>query len=174
MTLKGKKCAMLVEEGFEDLELWYPVIRLREEGAEVVLVGTGSATTYRGKYGLSATADVTAGEVSASDFAAVLVPGGWAPDKLRRYPEVLDLVAAAYKEGKVIAAICHAPWVLISAKILPGHTVTCVSAIKDDVENAGAKYVDAEVVKSGNIITSRTPADLPAFCREIIAALREQ
>ena len=174
MTLKGKKCAMLVEEGFEDLELWYPVIRLREEGAEVVLVGSGSATTYRGKYGLSAVPDVTAGEVTADEFAVVLVPGGWTPDKLRRYPAVLEPGGGCLQQGKDYC--CHLPrtWVLISAKILPPAYYNLLVPLRMMWKMPGPSMWTQRWVKSGNIITSRTPADLPAYCREIISALREQ
>ena len=162
---------MLAEEGFEDLELWYPIIRLREEGCQVVIVGTGRQTTYKGKYGLSVTVDKTAAEVKSEDFDGIIVPGGWAPDKLRRYPEILSLVKSFYDEDKLLATICHGGWVYVSAKVLKGHTMTCVNAIIDDVENAGAKYVDEEVVVDRNLITSRAPKDLPAFMRSIIGYL---
>jgi protease I len=171
MTLEGKKIAMLAEETYEDLELWYPLLRLREAGAETVVVGTGSAPTYASKHGVPVTVNKTANDVSAADFAAVIVPGGFAPDRLRQYPAVLKLVRDAFEQGKVVAAICHGGWVPASAGILKGKTVTCYVAIKDDVINAGATYVDEEVVVDGNLITSRTPADLPAFCRAIISAL---
>jgi protease I len=171
MRLAGKRVVMLAENNYEDLELWYPVLRLREEGATVTIVGTGSSQTYTSKHGYPVTVDTTADQVEAKDVDAVLIPGGFAPDRLRRYPAVLKLVKDAFDQGKVVAAICHAGWVLISAKILKGRTVTCVPAIKDDVMNAGAEYVDREVVRDGNLITSRVPDDLPAFCREIIHAL---
>ncbi|MBI3978475.1 MAG: type 1 glutamine amidotransferase [Chloroflexi bacterium] len=171
MQLRNKRIAVLVENEYEDLELWYPTIRMREEGADVVLVGTGSAESYQGKHGLPCKPEVAASQVSARDFDAVIVPGGYAPDRLRRYPAVLQLVREAYGQGKPVAAICHAAWVPISAGIMRGRTATCVSAIKDDVINAGATYVDQEVVVDGNLITSRTPADLPAFCRAIIASV---
>jgi protease I len=168
MRLKGKKVIMLAEEGFEDLELYYPVIRLREEGCEVVIVGSGSKETYKGKYGLSVTVDHTVEEVNSEGFAGIIVPGGWAPDKLRRYPKVLELVQQFFEEGKLLATICHGGWVFVSAKVLPGYKMTCVNAIIDDVVNAGASYVDEEVVVDRNLITSRTPVDLPAFMRSII------
>jgi len=171
MSLSGKRIAILAEDNYQDLELWYPLLRLREAGAEVKVIGTGSAETYTSKHGYPVTVDATADEVKAADFDAIIVPGGYAPDLLRRYQAVLKLVREAHQQGKVIAAICHAAWVLISAGILRGRKVTCVSAIKDDVINAGATYVDQEVVQDGNIITSRMPTDLPAFCRTIIAAL---
>lgn len=173
MKLKGKRIAVLAEDLYEDLELWYPLIRMKEEGAEVKVVGTGSASNYTGKHGLPVEVDTSADKVSADDFDAVIVPGGYAPDRMRRYPALLKLVKDAFDQGKVVAAICHGPWVLVSAGVLKGRTATCFFAIKDDVVNAGAKYVDQEVVRDGNLITSRTPADLPAFCREIIKALTE-
>lgn len=171
MSLKGKKVAVLAEDMYQELELWYPLLRLREAGAETVVVGTGSATTYTGRHGYPVTVNVNADQVSANDFAAIVIPGGFAPDRLRRYPSVLKLVREAYQQGKVVAAICHAGWVLVSAGILKGKKATCVPAIKDDIINAGAIYLDEEVVVDGNLITSRTPDDLPAFCRAIIAAL---
>jgi protease I len=171
MNLTGKRVAILAENNYQDLELWYPLLRLREAGAEVKVIGTGSAKTYTSKRGYPVTVDAAAHEVEAADFDAVIVPGGYAPDLMRRYEAVLALVRDAHQQGKVVAAICHAGWVLISAGILKGRKVTCVSAIKDDVINAGATYVDQEVVQDGNVITSRVPTDLPAFCRTIIAAL---
>jgi protease I len=171
MSLTGKRVAILAENNYQELELWYPLLRLREEGAEVKVIGTGSAETYTSKRGYPVKVDAAADEVEAADFDAIIVPGGYAPDLLRRYEAVLNLVREAHQQGKVVAAICHAGWVLISAGILKGRQVTCVSAIKDDVINAGATYVDQEVVQDGNIITSRVPTDLPAFCRTIIAAL---
>ena len=171
MELTGKKVVILAEETYEDLELWYPYYRMREAGATVTIVGTGSADVYPSKHGYPAKVDARADDVHAADIDAVIVPGGFAPDRLRRYPAVLKLVREADEAGKVVAAICHAGWVLISAGILKGRTATSVAAIKDDLVNAGAQWVDREVVRDGNLITSRTPADLPAFCRTIIAAL---
>jgi len=173
MRLAGKRIAVLAENNYQDLELWYPLLRLREEGAEVKVVGTGSADTYTSKHGYPVPVDVSADEVSADDFDGVVVPGGYAPDLLRRYPAVLDLVRTLFEQGKVVAAICHAGWVLVSAGILKGRRVTSFFAIKDDLVNAGAEWVDQEVVRDGNLITSRVPSDLPAFCRTIIAALEE-
>jgi len=169
--LEGKTVAVLVENAFEDLELWYPVLRLREAGATVRVVGTGSAQVYRGYHGLECRPDVTVDQTSAADFDGVVIPGGWAPDRLRRYSAVLELVRAINEAGKPVAAICHGPSVLISAGVLRGKTATCVVAIKDDVVNAGARYVDQAVVVDGNLITSRTPADLPDFGQAILAAL---
>ena len=168
--LNNKKVLIFAENYYEDLELWYPKIRLTEEGAKVVVAGTGEKT-YKGKNGYPLDVDGNVKDYKAKDFDAVIVPGGFAPDKLRRYKEVLDFVKEIYNNGKVVAAICHGPWVLVSAGILKGKKITCVNAIKDDVINAGAQYFDKEVVVDGNIITSRKPDDLPAFCREIIKAL---
>jgi protease I len=171
MSLKGKRVAILAEKTYQDLELWYPRLRLREEGAEVKIIGTGSASSYSGKYGYPVTVDAAADEVSADEFDAVVIPGGYAPDHLRRYESALKLVREAFEKGKIVAAICHAGWVLVSAGILRGKKATCFYAIKDDLVNAGATYLDQEVVVDGNLVTSRTPDDLPAFCRAIIAAL---
>ncbi len=173
MELQGKRVAVLAENNYQDLELWYPLLRMREAGAEVKLVGTGSATTYASKHGYEVKVDVEAGEVTAADFDAVIVPGGFAPDLMRRYPAMVSLVRETFEEGKVVAAICHAGWMLVSADILKGKKATCFFAIKDDLVNAGATYLDQEVVQDGNLITSRVPSDLPAFCRTIIAALAD-
>ena len=170
MSLNGKKVLVLAENEYEDLELLYPYYRLKEAGAEVVLVGP-KAEVYLSKHGYPAKAEKAAEEVSASDFAAVIVPGGFAPDRLRRYPAVLKLVRDAWDQEKVVAAICHAGWVLVSAGILRGRTATSTPAIKDDMVNAGVEWVDREVVVDGKLVTSRRPDDLPAFCREIIALL---
>lgn len=170
MSLKGKRIAVLAEDLYEDPELWYPYYRLLEEGATVTLVGP-EAKTYESKHGYPVRAEVAASQVSARDFDGVVVPGGFAPDRLRRYPAILSLVRGVFEKGGVVAAICHAGWVPISAGILKGKRATCVSAIKDDMINAGATYVDEAVVVDGNLVTSRTPADLPAFLPAIIKAL---
>jgi protease I len=173
LELKGKRVAVLAENLYQELELWYPLLRLREEGAQVVVVGTGSAESYTSKHGYPVSVDLAADQIRAADLDAVIVPGGYAPDLMRRYPPMVNLVSEAFKQGKIVAAICHAGWMLASAGILAGKKATCFHAIKDDVINAGADYVDAEVVQDGNLITSRVPADLPAFCRTIIQALSE-
>ena len=173
MTLQGKRVAMLVEDLYQDQEVWYPYYRLTEAGAEVVVVGTGKPE-YKSKHGYPITAHTRAEEVSASEFDGVIIPGGYAPDILRRSPSVIRFVKEANAQGKVIGAICHAGWVLVSADVLRGRTVTCFSAIKDDVVNAGAAYVDRDVVRDGHLITSRQPDDLPAFLRTIIEALQER
>ena len=171
MELSGKRVAVLIEDMYQEHEFWYPYWRMKEAGAKVTVVGTG-AKEYHSKIGLPAPGGTSAESVSAADFDAVIVPGGFAPDRMRRNAAMLKLVRDCFNQGKVVAAICHAGWVLVSAGILKGKNATCVSAIKDDVVNAGARYVDQEVVKDGNLITSRVPDDLPAFCREIIAALK--
>ncbi len=173
MTLRGKRIAILVEDLYQDQEVWYPYYRLREAGAEVVFIGTGKPE-YKSKHGYPVSVHANAEQVSADTLDAVIVPGGYAPDILRRYPAVVQLVKEANRQGKVIGAICHAGWVLCSADVLRGKTATCFSAIRDDVVNAGATYVDREVVRDGNLITSRTPDDLPAFMRTIIDALQVQ
>jgi protease I len=173
MKLEGKRVAVLAENMYQELELWYPLLRLREAGAETFVVGTGSADTYTSKNGYPVQVDVVADQVSAAHVDAVVIPGGYAPDLMRRYPAMVSLVREAFEQGKVVAAICHAGWMLASADIVRGKKATCFFAVKDDLVNAGANYVDAEVVRDGNLITSRVPSDLPAFCRTIIAALGE-
>jgi protease I len=171
MRLKGKKVVLLAENLYQDLELWVPYYRLKEEGAEITVVGSGSSRTYSGKYGYPIDVDKEAKEIDMDKYHGVVIPGGYAPDMMRRYPEMVRIVREADQKRKVIAAICHAGWMLVSAGILKGRKVTGFFAIKDDLVNAGANYVDEEVVRDGNLITSRKPDDLPAFCREMIEAL---
>lgn len=166
-----KNIGILVERDYQDLEVWYPALRLQEEGANVIFIGTGSSRTYTGKYGYPVEAGQTADKVKIKDMDGIIIPGGWAPDYLRRFPAVIKLVKDMFHAGKVIASVCHGASVLCSANIISGKTITCFMAIKDDVINAGAKYVDKEVVVDGNFITSRKPEDLPAFCKAIIKAL---
>lgn len=170
MQLQGKRVAVLAEEFYEDLELWYPVLRLREAGAEVRIVGP-KAETYKSKHGYPAKADAAVDQVGVDEFDAVVIPGGYSPDHMRRHQAMVDFVREAGQKGKIVAAICHAGWMLASAGIIRGKRVTCFFSIKDDVVNAGGEYEDSEVVQDGNIITSRQPDDLPAFCRTIIGAL---
>ena len=165
-----KTILILAENIYDERELWYPAIRMKEEGFTVLIVGSGTATSYKSKFGMPVTVDHDADEVDF-DFDAIIIPGGYAPDQLRRHESVLKIVRKAFQEKKVVAAICHAAWVLVSAGVLNGKTMTCVSAIKDDVVNAGARYVDEPVVVDGNLITSRTPADLHLFAKAIVDAL---
>ncbi len=168
--IKNKKVLIFAENMFEDLELLYPKLRLMEEGAKVVVVGTGEKV-YKGKYGYPVEVDGNARDFKPKDFDAVIIPGGFAPDFLRQHKEATNFVREMHSQGNVVAAICHGAWVLVSAGIVKGKKITCVSRIKDDVINAGAEYADEEVVVDGNIVTSRKPDDLPAFCREIIRLL---
>ena len=170
MSPSGKRVAILVEDLYQELEVWYPYFRLKEAGADVLVVGTNKKE-FKSKFGYPILADVVVERVSASQFDALIIPGGYAPDILRRFPAVLRLVRDVNAQGKVIGAICHAGWVLCSTEVLRGRTVTCFSAIKDDVVNAGATYVDREVVRDGNLITARKPDDLPAFLRVFLEAL---
>jgi protease I len=171
MKLQGKRVAILAENMYQEMELWVPYYRLREEGAEVKIVGAAGAQSYTSKHGYPVTVDVQAQSTTAVEFDAVVVPGGYAPDMMRRHEAMVRLVREAAQQGKVVAAICHAGWMLVSAGIVKGKNATSFSSIKDDLVAAGAKWVDAEVVVDGTLITSRKPDDLPAFCREIITAL---
>lgn len=172
MELEDKRIAVLAEDLFEDLELWYPLIRMREAGAEVVVVGMSGVESYNGKHGVPVSVDIAAKDVEAENFDAVIIPGGYAPDRMRRHEAMLDLVRGVYERDGIIAFICHAGWVPISAGIVAGKNTTSTAAIKDDLINAGARWADQAVVKDGNLISSRGPADLPDFCRTIIAALK--
>jgi protease I len=171
--LQGKRAAVLVEQQYQELEIWYPVYRLREAGCTVTLVGPEAGQTYPSKLGYPAKSDKSIKDVSANDFDLVVIPGGFAPDFLRRNEGILRFVSTMAEQGKIVAAICHGPWVLCSTQALKGRRATCFFAIKDDVMNAGANYVDAEVIRDGNLITSRKPDDLPAFLQTIIQAVRE-
>jgi protease I len=166
-----KKIAVLVEDHYQVLEVWYPYFRLREEGMETVLVGTGKKE-YKSKEGYPAAAEASIKDVKADDFDGVVIPGGYAPDLLRRYSEINAFVKEMDKKGKLVACKCHGGWVLVSSGVLKGKKATSFSAIKDDVVNAGAEFLDREVVVDRNLITSRNPYDLPAFCREIIRFLK--
>ncbi|WP_449537926.1 type 1 glutamine amidotransferase domain-containing protein [Ferdinandcohnia sp. Marseille-Q9671] len=174
MRLKGKKVIALVHHDFEDLELWYPVLRLREEGAIVDLVGEKGNQKYIGKYGVPAESEYAYSDIKAAEYDAILVPGGWAPDKIRRFPEVLTMLQQMEEDKKPIGQICHAGWVLISAKILEGKKVTSTPGIKDDMENAGATWYDEPVVTDGHLVSSRRPPDLPDYMREFIKVLEQK
>jgi protease I len=168
MELKGKRIIVLVETMYNEMEFWYPYYRLKEAGAEVVVVGSKSADEYASKAGIKVKADYSAAQIKASDFDGIIIPGGYAPDHMRRHPEMVQLVKDIYAGGKTVAAICHAGWMLASADIIKGKKLTSYFAIKDDVVNAGAEWLDQEVVIDGRLITSRTPDDLPAFMKAVI------
>jgi protease I len=179
MSLAGKRVAVLVEQQYQEMEVWYPVYRLREAGCAVELVGPEAGKTYASKLGYPAKATLAAADARADSFAAVVIPGGFAPDYIRRSEPMLKLVRDVYAQGKPVAAVCHGPWVLCS-RLLPqgetplkGRKVTCFHSIKDDVQNAGGVYVDQEVCVDGNVITSRTPDDLPAFMVALMEMIRK-
>ena len=171
MDLKGKKIALLAADQYQELEVWYPLLRFREDGAETVAVGAEAGKTYSSKKGYPVVADASIADVKAADFDAVVIPGGWAPDYLRQDERMVNFVREMNQAGKVVAAICHAGWMLASAEILRGRRVTSFFAIKDDLVHAGAEWVDQEVVVDGKLITSRKPDDLPAFMRAVLEAL---
>lgn len=174
MRLENKKVIALVSKDFEDLELWYPLLRLQEEGATVHLVGEESGKEYPGKYGVPATSEYAFDEINPADYDGILVPGGWSPDKLRRYDKVLDMVRHMDEQQKPIGQICHAGWVLISADILQGRKVTSTPGIKDDMMNAGATWVDEAVVQDGHIVSARRPPDLPPYAKAFADLLAEK
>jgi protease I len=169
--LNGRRIVVLLAEGFEDLEFWVTVLRLREEDAQVTIAGL-ETHPVRGKNALEATADIQVEQASADDFDAVVVPGGWAPDRLRRSDAVKDLVRKAYQQGKVVGLICHAGLVGISAGIVEGRRATGSLGIKDDLVNAGATWVDEPAFQDGNLVWGRVVEDIPAFCRELVAAIQ--
>lgn len=166
------KVAVLIEALYQDMEVWYPYLRLKEAGHEAIAAGCGEKS-YVGKYGYPITVDAHVKDLDAKSLDGLVIPGGWAPDRLRLNKPVLDLTRAMVEGERVVAAICHAGWVLASAGVCRGREMTSYVAIKDDLVNAGARWVDKDVVRDGNLITSRTPADLPAFMRMTLAALRE-
>jgi len=170
--LEGKRIAIMVEQDFEDSELVEPMKAFREAGGKVTIVGSGSQRSYWGKRrDANVKADTSADQVSAEDFDAVIIPGGYAPDKMRLHQSMIDLVKKAYDMGKVVAAVCHGPQLLISAGIVRGRRMTSWPSVEIDLRNAGAEWIDEPVVRDGNLITSRKPADLPAFSQAVIEAL---
>ncbi len=169
--MAGKKIAIMVDEMYQVLEVWYPYYRFREAGLEVNLVAAEANTSYPSKEGYPCVSDVAAGQARAEDYDCMLVPGGFAPDFMRRSAEVIKFANEMVNADKIIAAICHGGWLLCSTQAYKGKTATCFKAIKDDIINAGADYVDAECMVDGNLITSRKPDDLPAFCTAILNAL---
>ncbi len=174
MELTGKRIAILAEDNYQELELWYPLLRLREEGAQVTVVGREKGKVHTSKHGYEVTADIAANEAHSQDYDAIVIPGGYAPDLMRRDPAMVKFVSDAYEQGKIVAAICHAAWMLSSAGIVRGKRLTSFYSIKDDMVNAGATWVDEPVVRDGKLITSRVPQDLPYFCKEIISVLSEK
>ena len=174
MDLNNKSIAILLEQQYQEMEVWYPKFRFWEEGAEVSLVAPEKGKLYLSKVGYPAEADESAANFKGTDFDALIIPGGFAPDFMRRNDDMIRLVREAYEGGKIVAAICHGPWMLCSVpESIRGRKVTCFMAIRHDVTNAGAEYVDEEVVVDGPIVTSRKPDDLPAFCRAIMGKLVE-
>ena len=165
--------AILVADQYQDQEVWYPYYRLVEAGRRVVIIGP-ERKTYASKHGYPVTADLAVAQANADDYDGVIIPGGFAPDFMRREPLMAQFVREAHARAAVIAAICHGPWLLCSANVLRGKTATCFFAIKDDMVNAGARYVDREVVRDGNLITARQPSDLPAFMKSFLEALAEK
>jgi protease I len=172
MELQGKKVAILVEDMYNEFEFWYPYYRLKEAGAEVVVIGTGKAEGYKSKAGLPVQESISADKVSAADFDGVVIPGGFAPDLMRRSEAMVNFVKDINSQGKVVAAICHAGWMIASAEIIKNRTVTSFFSIKDDLVHAGGNWVDEEVVVDSNLITSRMPDDLPVFMKAVIAGLK--
>jgi protease I len=172
MKLEELKVINLVHNQFEDLELWYPTIRVKEEGITVHIVGEKAKEKYIGKHGLPAVSDLSFSNVNPDDYDGLLIPGGWAPDKLRRSEEVINIVKKMNEQKKPIGTICHAGWVLASAEIVKGRKLTSVPAIKDDLIHAGAEWYDEEVLIDENLVTSRTPADLPKYARSFIYLLK--
>ncbi len=174
MSLDRTRIALLIEDEYQILEGWYPLLRLQEAGAAVSVLGSGTKGSYTSKEGYPMKVDAAAGDVSASDFDAVVVPGGFAPDNMRLHPEMIGFVRDMNEAGKLVTAICHGGWVLVSAGVLRGKKATGYLPIKDDVQNAGGTWVDESVVEDGNVITSRTPVDLPDFTRAIIGYLESK
>jgi len=172
--LAGRRVLTFVGDVYEDLELWYPKLRLIEAGAEVVVAGEKAEQKYEGKNGYPCVADASISQMRAADFDGVVVPGGFMPDKLRRDEDVLQLVRDFAESGKLVAAICHGGWIPISAGVYRGVKVTGSRGIKDDLVNAGAVWIDAPVVIDRNFVSSRKPDDLPDFCRGILQVMTAQ
>ncbi|WAR12192.1 DEGLY-like protein [Mya arenaria] len=170
--MPGKRVGILTEFNYEDIELWYPFYRLKGEGHETFTIGPEKRKTYNSKHGYQCKAEYGIDEIKASDIDVLIIPGGFAPDYWRRDQRILDLVREMDKARKVLASVCHGPWVLITANVIRDRKVTCFKAINDDVVNAGANYSDAPVVVDTNMVTSREPKDLPDFCKALISLLK--
>jgi len=168
MSAETRHVGILAEHLYHDLEVHYPRLRLAEAGVRVSVIGTGSAPQYEGKYGFPVRVDTVASDVAADVLDGLIIPGGWAPDRLRTDPGVLRLVRDLFAAGKPVGCICHGGWVLSSAGVVSGRRLTCYHAIRDDMVHAGAIYVDQEVVQDGNLVTSRQPDDLPAFMQTFL------
>jgi protease I len=166
-----KKILVFVEDGFEDVELMVPYYRFQEAGYTVEVVGPKADVTYKGKHGLSINSDLSPKDVNIDDYVGIMIPGGYAPDRMRRNKGLVDLAREAFQKGKVVATICHGPQLLIEADVLRGKKATCFISVSTDLKNAGGLYVDKPVVVDGNLVTSRFPADLPVFCRETVKLL---
>jgi protease I len=173
MDLRDTRIVVLAENQYQEIELWYPVLRFREAGADVLVAAPKAGQLYSSKLGLPVVSDLAAASLDPADIDALVIPGGFAPEAMRKSADVIDLVRKVHDGGGIVAAICHAGWVLASAGIAKGKQLTCVPVIRDDVLAAGAEYVDRPVVRDGNLITSRLPNDAPVFCAEIITALEE-
>jgi protease I len=171
MELAGKNVVILVDNLYQEMEVWYPYYRLKEAGATVVCAGSTAGSTFTSKMGYPVKTDISYDQLDSSQFDGVIAPGGFAPDYIRRHEKAMAFVRECDAKNKLVAAICHGPWVLCSAGVLKGRPVTSFFAIKDDVVNAGGKWEDSEVVVDRNLVTSRKPDDLPAFCRESIKVL---
>lgn len=174
MQLDDKKIGYFIGPGYEDLEFWVPYMRLIEEGASVTVIGSKAGESHPSKHGcLYATSEVAAADVQTAPLDGVVVPGGWAPDRIRRDTDIARIVRECYDAGKIVAMICHAGLVGISAEIVAGHKATGSEGIKDDLLNAGAEWVDEAAFRDGNIIWGRVVPDIPYFCRELVAALSQ-
>jgi protease I len=171
--LVGRRVLVLAESQYQELELWYPVLRFRGAGADVVVASPAGGSLYASKIGYPVRSDCSVEDIAPDDVDVLIIPGGFAPEGMRRSQPLLDLVRKTYDNGTIVAAICHAGWVLVSAGLARGRRLTCVPVIRDDVVSAGADYANAPVVRDGNLITSRLPDDLPFFCAEIAGALRD-
>jgi protease I len=172
MPVKGKKMVMLIEQDFEDVEVTEPLKAFKNAGIQVTIVGNNLQMTYTGKQKVaSLKADTTPGEINVNDYDAIYIPGGYAPDKMRLHPPMIELVKKFYDAGKLVTALCHGPQVLISAGLVKGHRITSWPSVAIDLKNAGATYVDEPVVIDGKFITSRKPDDIPQFTKAVIEAL---